>query len=340
MSSAAPIQLLHLTRTYGSGEALVHALRDVSLDIRTGEFLALAGPSGSGKSTLLNLIGCIDTPTSGTVLFDGRDLGQLSGRQRTRFRNDSVGFIFQDFNLVPVLTAAENVELPLQIQGRMGRTEIRDAVQGMLERVGLGDLAWRRPSQLSGGQQQRVAIARALVKRPRVLLADEPTANLDSTNAREILELMKDLNATLGTTCIFSTHDPLVMSYARRLVRLHDGAVESDTLPAGGVVPADGGGKAGDAAGVPVPPLGVPTGTRQTAPLPARTEEAEAARTHSAASNPGSGTPDPRSAQASLQSDPASPQSTQARPQSEPASPQSAQARPQSATPGFRPSRD
>jgi putative ABC transport system ATP-binding protein len=228
MPETAPqIQLQRLTRTYGSGDALVYALREVSLDLHTGDFLALAGPSGSGKSTLLNLLGCIDSPTSGSILFDGQDLARLSARQQTRFRNDAVGFIFQDFSLVPVLTASENVELPLHLQGGLGRSAIRKATQAMLDRVGIGALAHRRPSQLSGGQQQRVAIARALVKQPRMLLADEPTANLDSHTAREILELMQDLNASLGTTCVFSTHDPLVMGYARRLVRLHDGEIES-----------------------------------------------------------------------------------------------------------------
>jgi putative ABC transport system ATP-binding protein len=219
------LQLQHLTRTYGEGAALVHALEDVCLDIRAGEFLALAGPSGSGKSTLLNLVGCIDTPSSGSILFDGLDLARLGSRQRTRFRNESVGFIFQDFNLVPVLTAFENVELALELRGGLSRGQRAEAVGRMLERVGLGALGRRLPRQLSGGQQQRVAIARALVKRPDVLLADEPTANLDSTTAREILELMRELNASLGTTCIFSTHDPMVMDYARRLVRLHDGQV-------------------------------------------------------------------------------------------------------------------
>jgi putative ABC transport system ATP-binding protein len=227
MSRDIQVQLVHVTRTYGSGVALVRALDGVDLDIRAGEFLALAGPSGSGKSTLLNLVGCIDTPTSGEIHFEGTDLGKLSGRERTRFRNHRIGFIFQDFNLIPVLSAYENVELPLQLKGGMKRAEMDSAVRSMLDRVGLGALGHRRPSQLSGGQQQRVAIARALVKHPSVLLADEPTANLDSVTAREILELMHELNASLGTTCIFSTHDPLVMSFARRLVRLHDGRVQS-----------------------------------------------------------------------------------------------------------------
>ena len=220
------IELRHVTRTYGEGSAEVRALDDVDLEIRPGDFLALAGPSGSGKTTLLNLVGSIDAPTSGEIFFEGTELGSLSGREQTRFRNLRVGFIFQDFNLIPVLTAQENAELPLQLKGGMSRAERRAAVGDMLGQVGLGDLADRLPRELSGGQQQRVAIARALVKQPGVLLADEPTANLDSATAREILDLMKSLNAALGTTCIFSTHDPMVMKYARRLVRLRDGQIE------------------------------------------------------------------------------------------------------------------
>ncbi len=223
--SEAQIELQGVTRTYGEGEALVRALDAVDLEIRQGEFSALAGPSGSGKTTLLNLVGCIDTPSAGRILFEGIDLGALSGRDQTRFRNDRVGFIFQDFNLIPVLTAHENAELPLQLKGGLSRAERDRAVSQMLDQVGLGELAHRLPRELSGGQQQRVAIARALVKRPGVLLADEPTANLDSATAREILDLMQSLNASLGTTCLFSTHDPLVMDFARRLVRLHDGQV-------------------------------------------------------------------------------------------------------------------
>jgi putative ABC transport system ATP-binding protein len=239
------IQLVGLTRTYGAGEALVHALAGVDLEIHKGEFLALAGPSGSGKTTLLNLIGCIDTPSAGAILFEGIELGKLDGREQTSFRNHRVGFIFQDFNLVPVLTAYENVELPLQLKGGLRRAEMDAAIRAMLERVGLGALGQRLPRQLSGGQQQRVAIARALVKQPSVLLADEPTANLDSVTAREILELMLELNRTLGTTCVFSTHDPLVMEYARRLVRLRDGRVvdirevQGATQSAGAGAPSD-----------------------------------------------------------------------------------------------------
>jgi len=221
------IQLQSVTRSYGEGEAQVRAVDALDLEIGQGEFVAVAGPSGSGKTTLLNLVGSIDTPTSGRVLFEGTDLGALPERRRTEFRNHRVGFVFQDFNLIPVLTAAENIELSLQLKGGMNRRERRKAVQEMLERVDLGDLGHRLPRELSGGQQQRVAIARALVKDPGVVLADEPTANLDSVTAEGILDLMRSLNTSLGTTCLFSTHDPLVMDYARRLVRMRDGRVES-----------------------------------------------------------------------------------------------------------------
>ncbi len=219
------IELRGVTRTYGEGKALVRALDAVDLVIGEGDFLALAGPSGSGKTTLLNVVGSIDAPTHGQILFEGTDLGALSNRERTRFRSQRVGFIFQDFNLIPVLDARENVELPLQLLGGKSRGERRDASRAILEEVGLGELAHRLPRELSGGQQQRVAIARALVKRPGVVLADEPTANLDSATARDILDLMRALNRSLGTTFVFSTHDPMVMDYARRLVRLRDGRV-------------------------------------------------------------------------------------------------------------------
>ena len=224
------IELRGVTRTYGEGEALVRALDGVDLDIQAGEFLALAGPSGSGKTTLLNMIGSIDAPSSGQILFEGTDLAALSNRRRTSFRGERIGFIFQDFNLIPVLSARENVELPLQLLGGTAGAGRRKASEAMLERVGLGKLSHRLPRELSGGQQQRVAIARALVKRPGVVLADEPTANLDSETAREILDLMRELNGSLGTTFIFSTHDPMVMSYARRLVRLRDGQVIGDEV--------------------------------------------------------------------------------------------------------------
>ncbi len=226
--SEPQIELRDVTRTYGEGEALVRALDAVDLTIGEGDFLALAGPSGSGKTTLLNVVGSIDAVTSGRILFEGTDLGALSNRRRTRFRNQRIGFIFQDFNLIPVLSAQENVELPLQLLGGKSRDQRRQASRAILDEVGLGQLAHRLPRELSGGQQQRVAIARALVKRPGLVLADEPTANLDSVTAKEILELMRSLNRSLGATFIFSTHDPMVMDFARRLVRLRDGKVVDD----------------------------------------------------------------------------------------------------------------
>ena len=224
-SGAPQVQFKSVTRSYGSGATAVNALSAVDLTIRKGAFLALVGPSGSGKSTCLNLIGAMDSPSSGHVIIDGTDLSTLTTRQMTDFRKNKIGFIFQEFNLIPVLTVYENVELPLQLQGGMSRGDMDKAITTVLERVGLGKLAHRRPSELSGGQQQRVAIARALVKNPAVLLADEPTANLDSATAREIVTLMKELNESYQTTCIFSSHDSLVMEFARTLVRLRDGKV-------------------------------------------------------------------------------------------------------------------
>ncbi len=226
--SDTQIELRDVSRTYGEGQALVRALDRVDLEIQPGEFSALAGPSGSGKTTLLNVVGSIDAVTSGKILFEGTDLGALSERQRTRFRNRRIGFVFQDFNLIPVLTAQENAELPLQLLGGMGRAERRQASRAMLEEVGLGDLAHRLPRELSGGQQQRVAIARALVKRPGVVLADEPTANLDSETSESLLDLMDELNKKDGITFLFASHDVAVTKRARRVVTLRDGLVAQD----------------------------------------------------------------------------------------------------------------
>ncbi|MDC0708560.1 ABC transporter ATP-binding protein [Stigmatella sp. ncwal1] len=225
VNKTSVVLLQQATRAYGAGETAVKAVDGVDLAIEKGAFVALTGPSGSGKSTCLNMIGAIDSPTSGKVIVDGVDLSTLDSRRLTDFRKERIGFIFQEFNLIPVLTVYENVELPLQIQGGKSRGQMAEIINPVLERVGLKHLSHRLPRQLSGGQQQRVAIARALVKRPAVLLADEPTANLDSTTAREILHLMKDLNSTFGTTFIFSSHDQLVMEYANRLVKLRDGKI-------------------------------------------------------------------------------------------------------------------
>jgi putative ABC transport system ATP-binding protein len=221
-------QLSDVHKTYHVGDLEVPAVRGVSLEIESGAFLSIAGPSGSGKTTILNLLGALDTPTSGTIRIGDRETGGLTPKMLADFRNTHLGFVFQTFNLIPVLTVQENVELPLQLHGIAEKEKRISRIQRILNEVGLGDLADRRPNELSGGQQQRVAIARALVKDPTLVLADEPTANLDSTTAGEIMALMMAMNEKHGTTFIFSTHDPLVMDHASRLVRLRDGQIESD----------------------------------------------------------------------------------------------------------------
>jgi putative ABC transport system ATP-binding protein len=215
----------NVSKIYQLGKTEVPALRGVSLSILRGEFLSIAGPSGSGKTTLLNLIGCVDTPTSGRVVVDGRDTRDLSERALTELRLRRIGFIFQTFNLVPVLSVQQNVEFPLLLQGGLTRHERAARVGSLLEAVGLGAHARHRPSELSGGQRQRVAVARALVTRPPLVLADEPTANLDSQTGATLIDLMKDMNARDGTTFIFSTHDPKVMAHATSIVRIEDGAI-------------------------------------------------------------------------------------------------------------------
>jgi len=202
----------------------VPALRGVSLAVEPGEFMAVAGPSGSGKSTLLNLIGCLDSPSSGRVFVDGQDVQSLDDDALSDLRAHKIGFIFQTFNLIPVLSALENVEFPLLFRG--GKHAGRERAQRALEEVGLQDFARHRPDELSGGQRQRVAVARALVTDPVIVLADEPTANLDSRTGEAIIDLMLEINRRDGTTFIFSTHDPKVMQHARRVVRLHDGRLE------------------------------------------------------------------------------------------------------------------
>ena len=218
-----------LTKDYAVNGITVNALRGVSLSFEAGEFAAVAGPSGSGKSTFLHLVGCLDMPTGGTVAVGGTDVSKLSRKDLALLRRRSIGFIFQAYNLIPVLTSLENVSLPLVLLGR-NPGEARAEAEKALAEVGLGDMARRRPKEMSGGQQQRVAIARALVKKPALILADEPTANLDSKTGREVLELMLDLNRRESTTFLFSTHDRMVMDYARRLVELRDGRVETETL--------------------------------------------------------------------------------------------------------------
>ncbi len=216
-----PVAVKDVSKTYRLGKLTVTALAGVSLTVEAGEFLAVAGPSGSGKTTLLNLIGCLDTPTAGEIAIDGERVGALSEGQRADLRARKLGFIFQTFNLIPVLTAYENIEYPLLIHRRGG--DVASRVRAALEQVGLGDRTGHRPSELSGGQQQRVAIARALVGEPALVLADEPTANLDSRTGHEIIELMRRLNREHGTTFIFSTHDPRIMTAADRVLQISDG---------------------------------------------------------------------------------------------------------------------
>jgi putative ABC transport system ATP-binding protein len=219
------VRVENVSKEYLLGEQRVTALRDVSLNIEEGVFLAIAGPSGSGKSTLLNLIGCIDTPTSGRILIDGHDVSGRTPDQLAELRARSIGFVFQTFNLFPVLTAAENVEYPLLQFPELAKSERLDRVAQFLKLVQLSKYARHRPNQLSGGQRQRVAIARALATQPKIVLADEPTANLDHKTGEGILQLMKDINTSLGTTFIFSTHDKKVMAKADRLVRIEDGRI-------------------------------------------------------------------------------------------------------------------
>jgi putative ABC transport system ATP-binding protein len=221
------IQLQNATRVYKIGEVETHALRGVDLTILDGEFTALVGPSGSGKTTLLQLMGCLDKPTGGRVLLQGQDVTQLSGNKRADLRRGTIGFIFQFFALIPGLSAYENIELPLLLSGVNGKKR-KDRVQELLEAVGLVERARHRPDQMSGGEQQRVAIARALSTKPVLILADEPTANLDTENGRQVMEIMLRLNEETGTTFVCATHDPRVVPFARRVVELRDGRVSDD----------------------------------------------------------------------------------------------------------------
>ena len=216
-----------LTRDYPQGSLVVQALRGVDLDIEDGEFTALMGPSGSGKSTLLNMLGALDSPTGGTVEIAGARLDQLDKGQRSDLRRDRIGFVFQSYNLIPVLSALENTEFVLMLQGK-SPAERRQRAMEVLAQVGLQGLENRRPSELSGGQQQRVAVARAIASKPALVLADEPTANLDSTTGEELIELMRTLNQEHGITFLFATHDPKVMHAATRVVRMLDGKIAED----------------------------------------------------------------------------------------------------------------
>ncbi len=228
-SNGIIVELENVEKIYRQGKVDVPALRGLSLEIRKGEFTAICGPSGSGKTTILNLIGALDVPTRGKVLVEGRDLGGLGRGALSRLRRDRIGFVFQAYNLVPVLSAFENAELIMALQGVSAKKR-RERVMGLLAEVGLEGMEHRRPDQLSGGQQQRVAIARAIASDPAVVLADEPTANVDSETADRLLGLMERLNKERGATFIFSTHDPKVMDRARRVVHIVDGQVESDEV--------------------------------------------------------------------------------------------------------------
>ena len=228
----AVVKAVNLVKDYGLNGQTVHALRGVNLEFNGGEFAAIAGPSGSGKSTFLHLAGCLDILTGGSMLIGGEDTSKMSPKSLAILRRQKIGFIFQAYNLIPVLSVEENISFPLNLLGYSPK-EIKERTNKVLHDVGLEGYSKRKPKEMSGGQQQRVAIARALVKKPALILADEPTANLDSTIGREILELMISLNKTEGTTFIFSTHDQMVMDYARRLIRIRDGQIESDEVKGG-----------------------------------------------------------------------------------------------------------
>jgi len=234
------VSIVDVVKEYQLGATVVPALRGVSLDVHRGEFISIAGPSGSGKTTLLNLIGCVDVATRGTVRVAGRDTASLSERELTQLRLETIGFIFQSFNLVGVLSVFQNVEFPLLLQGRLRSAERRARVMSLLEQVGLADHASHRPNELSGGQRQRVAVARALVGSPQIVLADEPTANLDSVTGERIIDLMKEMNQRDGTTFIFSTHDAKVMAHADGVVKLADGKIVGREMP-GAAIAVSGG---------------------------------------------------------------------------------------------------
>jgi putative ABC transport system ATP-binding protein len=226
------VEVKNVTKDFGGDEIITRALRGVDLDLTAGEFTSMAGPSGSGKTTLLNIIGGLDRPTSGTVSIEGKEIHQLSAGQLSRLRRDRIGFIFQSYNLIPVLTAYENAEYVLMIQN-VEKEERRERVLRVLKEVGLEGLEHRFPRELSGGQQQRVAIARAIAPEPALILADEPTANVDSETAGSLMDLLRRLNEEKGMTFLFSTHDQAVMRRAGRLIRLQDGRIIEDNLQTG-----------------------------------------------------------------------------------------------------------
>lgn len=222
------IKVENVNRVYKTGTVETHALRGVSLTIQPGEFMALVGPSGSGKTTLLQLIGCLDQPSSGKIYLNGKDVSQLNRNQRADIRRGTIGFIFQFFALIPTLTAYENVEMPLLLNG-LSSIERRQRVTELLEAVGMSSRAHHRPDQLSGGEQQRVAVARALATHPLLILADEPTANLDTENGKQVMEIMQRLNRETGTTFVFATHDPRLFGYAQRTIVLRDGQIAENS---------------------------------------------------------------------------------------------------------------
>jgi putative ABC transport system ATP-binding protein len=221
------VEIKNVTKSYQLGSTEVHALRGLSLKIRQGEFAALIGSSGSGKTTLLNLVGCLDNPDGGEILIEGTSVAKLSENQKSDLRNKKIGFIFQSFNLIPVLNVFENVEIPLTIRPEMSEAQRHEQVMAALKDVGLEAFAQQRPDQLSGGQRQRVAIARALVTQPSLILADEPTANLDSKTAHHIIDLMFELNQRKKVTFFFCTHDEKLMGRVQRIVKIKDGVIES-----------------------------------------------------------------------------------------------------------------
>ena len=221
------IETIDLCKIFKDSAQEVYAVNKVNLTISAGEFTAIVGPSGSGKTTLLNLIGGLDAPTSGSIFVEGRDISLLKEREITAFRLHHIGFVFQAYNLIPVLTAKENVAFVMELQGRK-KQEIEQRATELLDTVGLGDRMNSRPAKLSGGQQQRVAVARALASKPKFVLADEPTANLDSKSAEKLLDIMEQLNKQEGVTFIFSTHDPRIVAKARRIITLEDGRVVSE----------------------------------------------------------------------------------------------------------------
>lgn len=223
-----------LDKKYITGEITVKAIRGIDFTIDSGSFVSFVGPSGSGKSTLLNMIGCLDPPTAGTLTVAGQDVTRLGSRQSAKFRGDHIGFIFQDFNLIPVLTVFENIEYPLQMVQNRPAAERKKRVRKLLEAVGMSDQGNKYPSQISGGQKQRVAVARALVTNARLVLADEPTANLDRKTANRIISLMKDMRDEFGTTFIFSTHDPRVVKNAEIIYNLEDGRLQTQNGENGG----------------------------------------------------------------------------------------------------------